>query len=169
MANQENAATAPPKDSGKMLSLVFALVNFVVIGLGAFLTYSSTLGVVQKSTGEEEILREMASFDESIRKDPVMFSLGTFNTNLNGVPKRMIRVQVNLEMLDEEGFEEVVGLGAEAKDSVIRILNAKSFSQIETVQGKLYLKNEIVTDINKFLDNGVVKNIYFTDFAVQAH
>ena len=91
----------------------------------------------------------------------------TFNTNLNGIPRRMIRAAVTLEMLDDEGFEEVVLLGAEARDSVLKILNSKQFDEIESVQGKLLLKNQIITQVNGFLRKGVVKNVYFSDLVVQ--
>ena len=70
-------------------------------------------------------------------------------------------------MLDEEGYEEVINLGPEARDSIVRILNEKRFGDVETVQGKLHLKNQIASELNVFLQQGVVKNVYFSDFVIQ--
>ena len=90
-----------------------------------------------------------------------------FNTNLEGVPRRLVRMEVNLEMLDQEGFEEVITKSPQARDSIMRLLNGKTFNDVETVQGKLHLKNQIMGDLNAFLEKGIVKNVYFTEFVVQ--
>ena len=166
MAEEQNQET-PKKDLGKVFGIVFALVNISVLGLGSFLVYTSTIGYKEKSTSEVEALRELASFEERLKAGPVIYSLDSFNTNLGGVPRRLIRMELSLEMLDDQGFEEVVGLGAKARDSIVQILNKKTFTQVETVQGKLHLKNQIITQLNSFLDRGVVQNIYFSDFVIQ--
>ena len=164
----EDKQDKPKKDMGKIFALAFAVLNLAVLGGGAFIVYKSTLGYQVKSTSELEAQRELASFEEKLSEGPVMYSLEPFNTNLGGVPRRLIRMEVNLEMLDAEGFEEVMGLGAKARDRIMKILNSKSFGEIETVQGKLHLKNQIITQVNSFLDQGVVQNVYFSDFVVQA-
>jgi flagellar FliL protein len=93
--------------------------------------------------------------------------MAPFNTNLDGVPRRLIRVELSLEMMDEEGYEEVIGIVPQARDSIMRILNSKTFSDIESVQGKLHLKNQVVADLNASLRKGVVKNVYFNELVVQ--
>ncbi|MBX3023244.1 MAG: flagellar basal body-associated FliL family protein [Bdellovibrionales bacterium] len=151
----------------KLMTFAFMGVNLVVLGLGSYLVYMSTLGVVAKSTSNEEATRELASFEESLRGDPVLYTMTPFNTNLEGVPRRLIRLELSLEMMDEEGYEEVIGIAPQARDSIMRILNSKTFSDVETVQGKLHLKNEIVADLNSSLRKGVVKNVYFSELVVQ--
>ena len=155
------------KDLGKLLGLVFVVVNLVVVGLGAFMVYSSTIGYKKPSVSNEELNKEIEEFQKTLRNNPIMYTMDTFNTNLEGVPRRFLRVQVSLEMLDEEGYEEVIGLGAEARDSIVKILNTKRFNDLDSVQGKLHLKNQITAQINGFLQRGVVKNVYFSDFVVQ--
>lgn len=164
---EEQVEEKPKKDTAKLFGIVFAAVNLSVVGLGAFLVYSSTIGHTEKSTSETEALRELAAFEERLKAGPVIYSMDSFNTNLGGVPRRLIRMELSLEMLDDRGFEEVVGLGAKARDSVVQILNEKSFIEVETVQGKLHLKNQIITQLNGFLDRGVVQNVYFSDFVIQ--
>ena len=70
-------------------------------------------------------------------------------------------------MLDAEGFEEVFQVDAKARDAITKLLNGKAYGEVETVQGKLQLKNEIIGQVNGFLDLGVVRNVYFTEFIVQ--
>jgi flagellar FliL protein len=157
----------PKRDLGKIITLVFLIMNFSVVGTGAFLVFSSTIGHKAKVTSEEELNRELVEFRKSLQQKPVMYALDTFNTNLDGVPRRLIRLEMSLEMLDEEGFEEVISLGAEGRDAIVRILNSTVYSEVETVQGKLQLKNRIIAEMNGFLDKGVVRNVYFSDFVVQ--
>lgn len=160
-------STAPRRDFGKILKMAFVVFNLSFMLGGAFVVYSVTLGYTPKSVTEDQLSRELSEFRKTLQKGPVMYSMDVFNTNLDGVPRRLIRMNLNLEMLDEEGFEEVMTLGAESRDSIMRILNGKTFDQVETVQGKLQLKTQIIAQINSFLERGVVKNVYFTDFVVQ--
>lgn len=161
----EQGNTGGPKKS--KLPLLFAIINSVVMLGGVALVYMSTLGHVEKSTSNEELNKELEDFRESLRENSVLFAMDTFNANLDGLPRRMIRMDISLEMLDEEGFEEIIGHNAETRDVVLRVISSKRFRQIETVQGKLQLKNEIIAALNGVMENGVVKNIYFTDFVVQ--
>lgn len=161
------APEAPKKDLKKLFTFVFMAVNLAVLGTGSYLVYMSTLGVHQASLSNEQAERDLASFEESLRGDPVLYTMAPFNTNLDGVPRRLVRVELSLEMMDEEGYEEVIGIVPQARDSIMRILNSKSFSDIETVQGKLHLKNQVVADLNASLRKGVVKNVYFNELVVQ--
>lgn len=163
----EAAEAKPARDIKKLVTFAFMGLNILVLGVGAYLVYMSTLGVVAKSTSNEQAERELASFEESLRGDPVLYTMVPFNTNLEGVPRRLIRLELSLEMMDEEGYEEVIGIAPQARDSIMRILNAKTFSDVETVQGKLHLKNQIVAELNSSLRKGVVKNVYFSELVVQ--
>jgi len=163
----EAAQPASPRNLQKLFGFIFAGLNLAGLGVGAYLVYASTLGVKMAATTEKDAKVEMQKFQDSLRGDPVVYTMPTFNTNLDGVPRRLVRMEVNLEMLDEEGFEEVINKAPQAQDSINRILNNKTFNDVETVQGKLHLKNQIIGELNGFLEKGVVKNIYFSQFVVQ--
>lgn len=150
------------------MTFAFMAMNLVCLGIGTYMVYEATLGVKHKSTSNEEAERELASFEETLRGAPVLYTMKSFNTNLEGVPRRMIGVDLSLEMMDEEGYEEVIGITPQARDSIMRILNGKTFDDIETVQGKLQLKNQIIAELNSYLKKGVVKNVYFNSLAVQS-
>ena len=154
-------------DLGKLLGLAFVVFNMLVVVGGAYLVFSSTIGYKKPVTSDAELSKDLEEFREKMQQEPVIYTMESFNTNLDGLPRRLIRIQIHLEMLDAEGFEEVMNLGAGAKDNVVGILNDKTFKEIETVQGKLHLKNEIILTMNSYLNRGVVKNVYFSDFAVQ--
>lgn len=157
----------PPRDWKKILTYAFMAINLIVLGVGTYLVYMSTLGFKLKSLSDEQAKREIAAFEETLRGEPVLYSMAPFNTNLEGVPRRLIRLELSLEMMDDEGYEEVIGITPKARDSIMRILNGKTFTDVETVQGKLHLKNQIVAELNNSLKKGVVKNVYFSELVVQ--
>jgi flagellar FliL protein len=165
MADEQSAK--PKRDFKKILTYGFVALNLSVLGAGSYLVYVSTLGVQEKALSNEQAERDLASFEETLRGDPVLYTMSPFNTNLDGVPRRLVRMEVSLEMMDEEGYEEVIGVVPHARDSIMRILNGKTFSDVETVQGKLQLKNQIVAELNSTLKKGVVKNVYFNELVVQ--
>lgn len=151
----------------KIFALVYFVINLSAMGVGSFLVFVSTLGYKPPKVSSEELNREINSFRATLIDKPMSFTMEPFNTNLNGLPRRTIRVEMSLEMLDAEGFEEIIDLGAKGRDLIVEILNSKNFEDLETVQGKLKLKNEIIGQLNGQLKNGVVKNIFFSDFVVQ--
>lgn len=167
MAEEQNQDAGQKKDLSKILGFAFIGLNLVGLGLGCFLVYTATLGHEVAALTEDQAQKELKAFEESLRDEPVLYTLKEFNTNLDGVPRRLIRLEVSLEMLDEEGFEEVISLGPQARDAIVRVINSKSYSDLETVQGKLQLKSQIASELNGFLKDGVVKNVYFSDFVVQ--
>lgn len=155
-----------------IFQIAFAVLNLGVLGGGAFLVYASTLGFNPPKITEEDIRRELASVEAltpELESIPLVFTMDKFTANLKGEPRRVIRVEVNLEMMSKEGFEEVMDLEARAKarDGVLRILNDQEYAELETIQGKLFLKDQIAKTINDILQDGIVKDVYFSDFVVQ--
>lgn len=174
-AKKEESKPKKPLNVALIMQIVFAVVNFAIIGGGAFLVYKSTLGWHPPVVTESDLAeaREKHGDDDKI-SSPLIYTMDKFTVNLagdplKGEPKRTIRLEINLEMLGKEGFEEVINNDnrARARDRIVQLLNSKNFSELESIQGKLFLKDQIATEINSLLDEGVVKDIYFTDFVVQ--
>ncbi len=170
--NKDAAAAAPKKkmDLSKFAGLGFALLNLSVLGGGAFLTYQNTIAYQRPSLREpaalDELKKERAELEKQVN-GPIIYKMDAFNVNLSGNPQKVIRVEMSLEMLDQDGFEEVVHNVSHERDMIVALINKKEFSDIESLQGKLYLKNEIASQINKTLKSGLVKDIYFDKFLVQ--
>jgi flagellar protein FliL len=174
MAEEKKEAQAENKkklDTGLILQVVFAVLNLAVVGGGAFMVYSSTLGWESPKITEQQLEDAKDDVDDSKLTDasPLIYTMDKLTVNLLGDPKRLVRVEVNLEMLGKEGFEEIIDIDnrARARDKIISILNKKEFSEVESLQGKLFLKDQITNELNTMLVEGVVKDVYFTEFVVQ--
>lgn len=157
------------KNLGKILQIVFAVVNLAVTGGGAFLVYKSTLGWQSPIITEAQMMSDLKQEMKEDESRPYIYTMDKFVVNLGGQPQRTIRLEVNLEMLGKDGFEEVLDRENKAKtrDKILTLLNEKNFSELESIQGKLFLKDRIAFEVNSLLRKGVVKDVFFTDFVVQ--
>lgn len=158
-----------PKNLGTILTAVFAVLNLGVIGGGAYLVYASTLGWQSPKITEEMLEKEMASESDDARYAPYIFTMDKFTVNLGGEPKRTIRMEISFQMLGKEGYEEIMSPDsrAKARDKIVRALNEKTFTELESIQGKLFLKDLIAMEVNSVLKEGIVKDVFFSDFVVQ--
>ena len=167
-AASPDGASKPKKDFSKLMLPVFAILNLIVLGGGAFLTYQSTMAYEPPELHEAQAAAELKKEREIASAGPsVMYTMPGFVVNLAGQPRRLIKVEMTFEMLDKDGFEEIVRNSPLVRDQVMRILNRKTFDDVETIQGKLALKDQISVSLNGSMKAGVVKDIYFGDFLVQ--
>lgn len=151
----------------KILMGLLVAINVSVLGIGTYWVYISTIGYDFPKVTESS-LREPASLKEKFGDIPMIYTMDKFTANLAGVPKRTIRVQVNLDMISPLAFQEIMDFEyrAKARDRIVRILNEKTVDELESIQGKLFLKDKIVSEVNQILDKGLVKDVYFTDFVM---
>ena len=50
---------------------------------------------------------------------------------------------------------------------VISLLGSKSFEDVRTIEGKNFLREEILLRVNALLVTGKAKRVFFTEFVVQ--
>lgn len=169
MAETQAQAPAKTRNVGAILQVAFAVLNLAVLGGGAYMVYASTMGWENPKVTEEMAARELASTSNEADTTPLVYTMDKFTVNLGGEPKRTIRLEVNLQMLGKEGFEEVMEPEnrAKARDRIVRLLNEKPFAELDSIQGKLFLKDKIAGEVNGILHRGVVKDVFFSDFVVQ--
>ena len=97
-----------------------------------------------------------------------IFPLEPFIVNIyDGQELRYLKVKVELEMVGPAVKSEIEGRLAPIRDSVLILLSAKTLQDIQDVQGKNTLKDEILGAINKNIPPGKIAKVYFTDFVVQ--
>jgi len=151
----------------KIITIVGIVLNFSVLGLGTYWVYISTLGYEYPKV-TETALREPANLKEKFGDAPMIYTMDKFTVNLSGVPKRTIRLQINLDMVSPVAFQEIMDFEyrAKARDKIVKILTEKTVDDLETIQGKLFLKDKIVAEVNQIMDRGLVKDVYFTDFVM---
>jgi flagellar FliL protein len=166
-AEQKESVSAESKKKFPFkLIFILALSVIVLIAVG-------TTAYIFLSKGKQGSESAKASSDE-IQKEEKSASLGPiisldpFIVNLVGSSRmRYLKIALGLELSDEELQEEVDNKMPQVKDSILLLLSTKSYDDINTTQGKLLLREEIMRRLNGFLVSGLVKEVYFTDFVVQ--
>ena len=97
-----------------------------------------------------------------------MFPLEPFIVNIyDGQELRYLKVKVELEMANPAVKAELDARLAPIRDAVLVLLSTKTLQEIQDVQGKNQLKDEILAAINKNIPPGKIAKVYFTDFVVQ--
>ncbi len=167
-AKAESAEVKPKKSFGHLIPFAIIGINLIGSLAGVFFMYKGTLGLPKPAIFEEAAMEALLKEKDAIGIDqPLMYTMPALTVNLDGQPERLIKVAITFEMLDKDGFEEIVRHSPQTRDRVVGILNSKTFNDLESVQGKLFLKDQIIVALNKEMKEGVIKDIYFSEFMVQ--
>jgi len=162
---QEKSAPAEKKKS-PMLLIIIVVVAALIIGGGGTVAFFMLKGK-SKQTGAKaaEKTAEKAPPQKNIM-GPVHM-LEPFIVNLSGSGKNYLKVEIGLELSAEHDKVEVENKLPQIKDAILLLLTSKSFEAVQSSEGKVTLKQEILTRLNTFLSGGAIKNVYFTNFVVQ--
>lgn len=164
---KEEVVQPPAKKSSKLLIIILLITGLIIGGGGAaaFLVLKN----MKSDDKNESSEKKSASADKGkdMQLGPIL-QLDPFIVNLAGAGGRnYLKLEISLELDKVELETEIKNKMPRIKDTVLLLLSSKSFADIQHADGKLMLKNEIITLLNKFLASGTVKNLYFTNFVVQ--
>lgn len=97
-----------------------------------------------------------------------VFPLEPFIVNIyDGQELRYLKVKVEMEMANASVKGELDARIAPIRDAILVLLSSKTMQDIQDIQGKNQLKDEIMAAVNKHIPPGKISKIYFTDFVVQ--
>ncbi len=97
-----------------------------------------------------------------------MFSMDPFVVNLNEPGgKRYLKSKIDLEFVDDGVGKELELRLPQLRDVILMHLSSRSLDDIQSVDGKIELKNALIKRINQVLKLGKVRNLYFTQFVIQ--
>lgn len=144
---------------GKKLVLLLIAVLLVVLlaGIGVFVLKGR--GGKNKSHSEEE-------------KPTATLNLGEFVVNLADKDelrylKTTIVLAVSGEVPSAGGHGGESGPSPAVRDAVIAVLSSKRFGELNTPEGKVKLKKELISAVNDRLEGCKAVDVYFNDFAMQ--
>lgn len=97
-----------------------------------------------------------------------IYPLEPFIVNIyDGQELRYLKVKVEMEMAAAGMKNELDARLAPIRDAILVMLSTKTMQDIQDIQGKNQLKDEILAAVNKQITSGKIAKIYFTDFVVQ--
>lgn len=95
--------------------------------------------------------------------------LEPFTVNLTtgiGTQPRYVRMNISVELEQGATEKEFDIKLPRVRDTIINLLNSKKVAEINAVEGREQLKDEIRRSVNTFMLQSKVKGVYFTNFAV---
>jgi flagellar FliL protein len=96
-----------------------------------------------------------------------MYPLEPFIVNIyDGQELRYLKVKVEMEMAGAVKGDLDARL-APMRDAILVLLSSKTLQDIQDLQGKNQIKEEILVAINKIISPAKIGKVYFTDFVVQ--
>jgi flagellar FliL protein len=146
-----------PKKS--KLKLIIIAVAVMLIGAGGIYGYS--MYDKGKKDNTEATKEKIMS---------IICPLNSFVVNLQdntGVGKRYLKLTMQLEVGKEDDKLLIGNHNAQIRDTVLLLLSSQSLKEINTMEGKLELKQTLLSRMNQILGDSVVRGIYFTEFVVQ--
>jgi len=152
---------AEKEQSPKKSKLKFIIIAVAVMLIGAGGIYGYSMYDKGKKDNTEATKEKIMS---------IICPLNSFVVNLQdntGVGKRYLKLTMQLEVGKEDDKMLIGNHNAQIRDTVLLLLSSQSLKEINTMEGKLELKQTLLSRMNQILGDSVVRGIYFTEFVVQ--
>ena len=150
------------KEKSNLKWKIIAIFTLSIIGGGVlgFLTFRNIPTLGEKARAQQTAFK--------IQDIGQIFSLESFVVNLSDPGgKRYLKTKIELEYTNESLREQLKARMPQIKDSILLILSGKSLEDVQDVDGKIALRNELIIKINQLLYKGKIRNLYFTEFVIQ--
>jgi flagellar FliL protein len=165
VAEENEETEEEAEEKGSSLKLVIIIVLVLVLAAGGFLAWMFL------SSGDDSIDSLEMGGGEPVQVEDAAtqtYALETFVVNLNDPGgKRYLKTNIELEYSAEGVGEELVRRLPQLRDMILLQLSSKALDDIQSVDGKIALRRELIQRINQTLTSGKIRNLYFTEFVIQ--
>ncbi|MBI5420123.1 MAG: flagellar basal body-associated FliL family protein, partial [Deltaproteobacteria bacterium] len=143
------------------------------VGIGLFFFLNSGKGGATKEAAAHNAPAKEGAHGKERGKEgkggsPLFFPLEPFILNLADIDSnRYLKISVTLELSEPRATQEAEGRIPQIRDAMILLMSSLTYGDIHSIEGKITLQSEIQNRLNKILETGTVKRVYFTDLVVQ--
>lgn len=135
------------------------IVGLILIVLSASISYIIATRVVLPKAGPD--------VDEQVIEfTGITVPLGTFTTDLRDNNRRIVRVELSVEVENKKAVEQIEERKIQLQDRILTILRSKTAEELKGNEGKINLGEELKSGLEEFLTYRIV-NVYFNEFIVQ--
>ncbi|HIE28969.1 TPA: hypothetical protein EYP66_16970 [Candidatus Poribacteria bacterium] len=140
--------------------IFFLVLSLVILGTVAYILYLQVIG---------PLMAKRAEAKKNLPQPVEMYNFQRLTTNpAESAGRRFVVISLaaELEFLKKkELLEELENKEAQLRHILIEIVSSKTVEDLETKKEEL--RREIVDKLNERLVTGKLKEIYFTEFAIQ--
>jgi flagellar FliL protein len=143
---------------------VLLIVLVVFFGVGGYVGWALSV----KGVGVTEVIPENPF--KGKEEQSIICPVDSFIANLMdraGLGKRYLKVTMKLEVGSDEDRDLLEEHTPQIRDTVLLLLSSLTFKEINSMEGKLELKQSLISRINDVLGGDRVKKVYFSEFVVQ--
>lgn len=159
-----------PKSKLKLLILPLALAALVGGGTLTATQYPTLAGVVHRVGGSGD----EAETDDDAPPGDAPVEYGVF-AQIDGITvnpvsvggTRYLLTNIGIEAAKEATLEEVKERDIVVRDTIIKLLSARTIETLSSVEGRNALKDDVRGAINSTLRTGQVDRVYFTQYVIQ--
>ena len=174
MAEQAKAPDAPPKDNKKLFIIIGAVVAVLAIGGGAaFFMGGGSDGKAPEGAKVEAKAEGGGHGGEAAKEGEgatgaIIYPMEPFIVNIyDGAELRYLKIKVEFEMANPQVKPELEAKMAPLRDAILILLTTKTMQEIQDLQGKNQLREQILAAVSKVVPPSKITKVYFTDFVVQ--
>jgi flagellar FliL protein len=180
MAEQAKEQAPPQKDNKKLFLIIGAAVAVIaVVGVAAMLLMGGGKGGKKAAGPAEEAKVEKKAEEgghgggegkegKEGKAVNTVYALEPFIVNIyDGQEIRYLKLKVEFEQADPAVKGELDAKVAPLRDAILVLLTTKTMQEVQDLQGKNQLRDQILSAVNKIIPPGRVLKVYFTDFVVQ--
>jgi flagellar FliL protein len=157
----EGEEGAPKKGKRKLVFIIAGVVILLVIGGAVFALMGGKKDEEMKSPEETAAATAAAA--------PVYYELPEFLVNLNSTNSRVsfLKMSVTLELRDQAAIAKVEANKPRIMDTFNTYLRELRASDVQGSAGIYRLRDELMTRLNATIEEGLVKDILFSEIIVQ--
>ena len=165
MSNKnQNGAQEEVKKGSPMKKIIIIFLGLIILSGGGYFGFNYFI------KGKEK--KETKTVQAKPRpKETMNLSLDPFIANLRDeekTGKRYLKISMVLEIVKDKKINQLIQKDMpKIKDSILLLLTSLEYNDINTLEGKLSLKKEIIKRVNNILNGDFIKDIYFIEFVVQ--
>ena len=163
---EEEQQSSPKKLPVKWIIIVLAVIVMAGGGFAGWTMVKEqppTETVADEGKAEEKIPKTLPETEVGL-----IFIMDPFVVNLSDPGgKRYLKSKIELEYFGDQVHQELTARLPQLRDVILLHLSSKMLDEIQSVDGKIELKNALIKRINQVLKAGNIKNLYFTQFVIQ--
>lgn len=175
--------TAPASSGGKKKMILFVLIGLLSVGAAGGGTWyymkhqqdqQDQLDEDDDDDADDEVDKKKAKKKKKKKDQPVAFiKLESFTVNLqsNDRESRYLQVELSLKVNEGEVVKVIEAIKPEVRNQILLLLSSKKPGEINTLEGKKKLSEEIIESIRSKVDaddlEDDILDVLFTSFIIQ--
>jgi len=175
--------TAPASSGGKKKMILFILIGLLSVGAAGGGTWyymkhqqdqQDQLDEDDDDDADDEVDKKKAKKKKKKKDQPVAFiKLESFTVNLqsNDRESRYLQVELSLKVNEGEVVKAIEAIKPEVRNQILLLLSSKKPGEINTLEGKKKLSEEIIESIRSKVDaddlEDDILDVLFTSFIIQ--